>query len=285
MATDLPISGLPGVTSLQTTDLFTVVRPGDPAGTKNKKVTAVDTRGFMSPISGGVVGFVVYYSSATVIGIKSGSIFAKDTLYTQNTDRTHNMASLAASFDHHYIYIEDSTSTPPLASIIDSTTEPTWSDDNQGWYNGDDLCIGVVVSPTGNAIVAPFTTMYNGKEVTYQYGKSDILQMASNMNPDSTWQTPDDNDGSVVTPVNAKAIKIVLSAADIGANCASRASSAELATLKTTITDGDLDFAAYNFSSDVGWVVLGASRNIKIAGTNDDDNSLSCWCNGFKISR
>ncbi len=235
---------------------------------------------------GDIEGFVVTYSSTTAVGIKAGKIFAKDTTYILAADTTHNMTSLAASFDYHYVYIDDSVSTsPPTAVIIDSTVEPAWSDDSKGWYNGDDLCIGVVASPAGNAIVASFTTMYNGKEVTYQYGKSDILQMASDMNPDSTWQTPDDNDGSVATPVNAKAIKIVLTATDVGANCAARASSSELAALKTTITDGDLDFGGYNFISDVGWVVFGSSRNIKIAGTNDDDDALSCWCNGFKISR
>lgn len=234
---------------------------------------------------GSVEGFAVKYSSTTAVTITAGAIRTKEKYFFLENDTSHTMTSLAAGFDFHYIYIDESASTTPTAVIIDSTDEPSYSSDNKGWYSGDDRCIGVVVSPTGSATVAYFSTEFNGKQVTCHYGRSDIPQMASNMDPNSSWQTPDDNDGGAVTPVNATSIKLALSCTDSGANCASRATSSEMAAVNTSITDGDLDFAAYNLHNASGWVILGASRNIKIAGTNDDDNLLSCWCNGFKISR
>lgn len=48
MATDLPISGLPTVASVLDTDLLTSVRSGDPAGTKNKKNTALQTKNYVN---------------------------------------------------------------------------------------------------------------------------------------------------------------------------------------------------------------------------------------------
>lgn len=234
---------------------------------------------------GDLEGFAVEYSSTTAVAIKLGHVRAKDKYFILETDTTHTMTSLATGFDIHYIYIDDSASTTPIAVIIDSTTEPTYSTDNRGWYNGDDLCVGAVISPAGSATVAYFSTIYNAKEVTYHYGRGSFPQIANSMDPDSTWQTPNVTQSSVVVPVNATAIKVYMRAQDIGANCSARATSKEMASVNTTITDGDIDFGGYQFLDDNGWVILGFSRDIEIAGTNDDDISLGCECMGFKISR
>jgi hypothetical protein len=233
---------------------------------------------------GDIDGFAIVYSSTTAVGIKAGKCATKDKYYILETDTTHTMTSLATGFDHHYIYIDDSASTSGGAPvIIDTTTEPVWSDDNKGWYNGDDRCLGSVVSPSTGATVAYFSTTYNAKEITYHYGVGDFADIALNMNPDSTWQTPNVTESSVLVPVMATAIRVFLDAADTDANCTARAASNEMAAVNTIVTNGDINVASYARLHDNGWVILGSSRNIKVAGTNDDDNALTCRCMGFKI--
>lgn len=234
---------------------------------------------------GSIEGFFVKYEDTDSIKITAGIVEANGKYYKLSSDIVHDMTSLVGAFDFHYIYIDDSASSGSTPTIIDNTTEPVYSDVKKGWYNGNDRCIGVVVSKNGTAEIAIFSTVVlSEKSIAYHVDRGEIPEMAVDMNPDGSWQTPDDNDGSVVTPVNATAIYIIIRGTDELANCSTRAASAELAAV-VLITDGDVDFSGYNYVLNSSMVFLGASRNIKIAGTNDDDNGLSCWCNGYIILR
>lgn len=62
---------------------------------------------------------------------------------------TFTFANLAAS-DWSYLYLDDSaivtaaTNLISVSELIDSTTEPAWSNAKHGWYNGEDKCIFAV---------------------------------------------------------------------------------------------------------------------------------------------
>ena len=237
---------------------------------ETKKITSVN----LITKLGFVDGFVVKYDTTTSVAIKSGEIEANGKVYNLSADDTHDMTSLASAFDHHYIYIDDSASTVPDAVIIDSITEPVFSDSKRYFYNGDDKCIGVIVSPSGSSTVAYFSTdIKSGNNIEYHIGEKDFPQMASDMNPTTGWLTPDENDGSIVTPVNAQSIFLKLRVLDAGAPCSGRATSEEMAAVNTSFLDGDIDFDGFNNAKSNGWVYLGESRNIKIAGTDNDDNA------------
>lgn len=86
----------------------------------------------------------------------------------------------------HYIYIDGMYSALPHISLKNSTTAPSWSDVDMGWYNGDDRCIGAVwVNSIGE--IASFICT---DDETYQvyFG---VIYSVSNTNLinaiDSTW--------------------------------------------------------------------------------------------------
>jgi hypothetical protein len=236
---------------------------------------------------GAIDGFVVKYSSTTAVAITAGYCIANGKYYTLASDTTHTMTSLASAFDYHYIYVDDDASTAPTAVIIDSTTDPVWSDSKRGWYNGDDRCIGGVVSPTGSATLGYFDSSCcgSGKYIEYRYGLGSIPAMATDMNPDGTFQTPASNDGSVVTPVNAVTMFIRGTCEDVTDVCQFSVSSAEMAAVNTSLLDAQVNTFAYNLNVDVHKISLGASRNIKIGGSDTDDNKLDAYCVGFGITR
>lgn len=235
---------------------------------------------------GDVNGFVVKYSSTTAVAITAGSIPANGIFYTLASDTTHTMTSLASGFDHHYIYIDHSASTSPTAVIIDSTTAPTFSVSKNAWYNGDDLMIGVVVSPPASATVGYFDTeVLSNNTIRNKTPMISFPQMATNMNPDGTWQTPDDNDGSVITPVNATLIFLRMNNSDVGSTGSFHAVSSEQSAVISNLGES----SAYTIYSESArfetFVILGASRNVKIAAANNDDSFLSTWCTGFDYTR
>jgi hypothetical protein len=232
-------------------------------------------------------GYVVKYSSTTAVAVTSGTINGNGAVYTLAADTTHNMTSLAAGADFHYIYIDDSASAAPTAVIIDSTTEPTWSDSLRGWYNGDNRCIGVVYSPAASATILYFYLLeVSDKLIRVEFPQyPTYFQLASNMNPTSTWQTPDDNESSVFTPVNAVGIRLRLVGADVGALAGVNWVNNESAALHTGLDESPNYQLGYEQVNNVSWGTLGTSRNIKIAGVDTDDNALTAWMSGFEYSR
>lgn len=243
-------------------------------------ITAAMRKGFAA-------GFVVKYSSTTAVAITSGNFEANRKFYTLAADTTHNMTSLAAGFDFHYIYVDDSGSATPVPAFIDSTTEPAWDHVKRGWYNGDDRLIGVIHSPPGSAIVDIFSSakiseglIRNNMKLEAAYGR-----IALNMNPDGLWQTPNEFESSVYVPINATEISINGAGVDSAAttrfswlNSEEAAISTVIALVRTTV------FEYVNAYSSM-WGPLGASRNIKVGGDADDDNFLTAFVTGYGYSR
>lgn len=232
-----------------------------------------------------VDGFAVKYSSATAAAVTAGNIKANGKLYSLAADAIHGITSLAAGADFHYLYIDDDASSPPSATIIDSTTEPSYDPVRRGWYNGDDRTIGPVWSPAASTTISYFDKAGEGKNISYVYGVQELLRLAINMNPNFTWQTPNENESSVAVPVNATKIYIRTEAADAGAACAFYAASSEMAAINTNVTRGQVNVWGFDMNTTMETIILGPSRNIKLAGVDDDDNRLSAHAVGFEMAR
>jgi hypothetical protein len=107
------------------------------------------------------------------------------------------------------------------------------------------------------------------------------------MNPNGTWQTPDDDEGDGVTPVNAIGAYIHVS------NQAAASSQAVLFATTKEIADTNPNFfESYCIGGRgegavqaVQYLVLGKSRKVRVWGTDTNDNNLHCRLTGYKIRR
>lgn len=85
--------------------------------------------------------------------------------------------------DWFYLYLDHSTigaDTVLVASdFIALTTEPTWSNTNHGWYNGDDRCI-FAVRTDGSSNILGF--VHDGELVQFDDG----ILVSNNVDPDTT---------------------------------------------------------------------------------------------------
>ena len=84
-----------------------------------------------------ITGFELSYSGTTSITIKPGEGICNNNYFRITADTSHSLTSLASGQDFHYVYVDHSASSYPTPTIIDSTTEPSFSDTLQGWYNGN----------------------------------------------------------------------------------------------------------------------------------------------------
>ena len=275
-------------TSSSTSDELMRITGDGKVGIGSSPQTKLDVDGAILASKGNVglgtiEGFVVKYSDTNTVAITSGYCEANGSYYELTSDTTDDLTLLPA-FDFHYIYIDDSGSTPPVPTFVDSTTEPTYSASLQGWYNGDDRCIGVVESSAGVSTINYFDTIIQGKSIFNVLGANLGLVLASDMNPTGSWQTPDDNESSVGTPVNAVAVFIQMSNSDATAIGLSAASS-EMAAVNTSLAEGSFRSRNYSSSFDQGLIPLGVSRNIKIGGDDNDDNLLDTNVCGYIYER
>jgi hypothetical protein len=235
---------------------------------------------------GDINGFVVKYNSTTAITITVGSCEANGKFYTSNSDDSHTMTSLATAFDFHYIYIDDSASTPGGApTIIDATTEPTYSASKRGWYNGDDRMIGVVASTDAAATVYYFDTVIASNiKIVDNYGARTFGDIATTMNPDGTWQTPNTAESSTKCPVNAIEMIFEARAFDSAAQCSTNLTSYEMATTDPS-NNNAASFLGYDRIYSTQVIPLGATRNVRIKGNADDDNTMGAAPIGYAYTR
>lgn len=235
---------------------------------------------------GSVDGYIVNHNTSTSVTITAGSIEANEKLYLLASDASHSMTSLASAFDFHYIYIDDSASTAPTAVFIDVTTEPTFSVTKRGWYNGDDRCIGAVASTDGASTIIYFESHAESSNlVLTELPNVRLPNMASSMNPGTAWQTPNNNDGSVVTPVNAKRIRFNIANTDTSANLALRIANAEMASAETAPGNNGGVWVGFDQLQETSTISLGSSRNVRINGNDNDDNNMGLTCLGYSYQR
>jgi hypothetical protein len=237
---------------------------------------------------GFIDGFVVKYNTTTAVTITSGQVEANGKRYTLSANASHSMTSLASGADFHYIYIDDDASSPPAATIIDSTTEPSWSDSERGWYNGDDRCIGVVYSAVGSATVAYFDILsLSDKTFRVEWPAYNGLSMsiANNINPTGAWQEPNVVNTDYFTPVNAVEVRLRILGDDLLARAAVYCVNSESAAINTNVYDTATQIIGFGNVTWPGWVNLGPSRQIKLGGDADDDNVLSARVSGCAYMR
>ena len=240
---------------------------------------------------GYIEGFYPWYVTTTAVAIKLGSCEANGKAYYLSSDTSHAMTSLTTSFDHHYIYIDDSASTPPNPTFIDTTTQPGYSNTKRGWYNGNDRCVGSVHSLDGSAVICPFSTPsiggpYGGKNVIVRVGTASISfipALAGAQNPTGGWDTPNLHESDWAVPANAVRIYLSLYNTDSGASVYLGANTDEWTP--ATTSRGQLQSNNVDISTVEGWITLGTSKKIKISGADFNDNNLACYCKGYEYTR
>lgn len=246
--------------------------------------------GIITPISatelGAISSFVVVYNTTIAVTVRLGRIRANNKTYILAVDTPHTMTSLAAGFDLHYIYIDDSADTAPIPTFIDSIIEPTFNAALNGFYNGDDLCIGVISSLSTGATIAYFeVVVINNNHIRNFLGAIADGQIGNSMLPNGTYQVPNINESSVLVPVNAEEIYLMVQGQDIAGFTTAAAASKEWAIVNTDPIDAPLlDFGA-EVTTGYGWIPLGITRDIRMAGDAGDDAGLSVFNAGYGYRR
>jgi hypothetical protein len=232
---------------------------------------------------GYIQGFELSYTSNTSVQITGGGINCYDKFCLSVGNIIHTVVNYSNG-GYTYLYVSYSASSNDSIVFIDSTTAPTWSAILQGYYNGDDRCIGALYCD-GAATISQFMLTSYGNYVRYEL--SPRISIASSMDPTQTWQIPDDFESSVKLPVNAIEVFIAITGADADNTAGVYATSYERATAFDTTTSGNTLFflGREGTVGGVGWISLGETRNIRIAGINDDDNSLQALIVGYCIRR
>jgi len=207
-------------------------------------------------------------------GDNAGSFFAVTTVVTQDIAALADVTNL-------YVYLSNTSTFPSTLTFYDSVVLPEWSDVYHANYhtNGVDRFIGSIPL-MGNIVVTNFSRSIEGSLML-----TNQIALGSSMDPDGTWQTPDDSESSLYLPATATRIFVRMA--------------------NTDATPGDVDLGARRFESHGGadldhsgwsdggsvtvvetaWVRLGASRNIRIKGENNNDNNLNTWFMGYEEAR
>ena len=230
-------------------------------------------------------GMVVGHSSATAVKISPGEMESDGGAFALAATATHTMTSLATAFGLHYVYLDKSASSPSSPVFYDSTAVPTNLVTFGGWYhptNNDDRLVGVVPSPSGSAIVAPFTGLDCGNRVRLTCSPSVFGNLSTAQLATAVWATPNVQDVDVITPPSAVEALICMY------NTAPANSRLILGAIDKERGDAGDGFAAGQmFQADKEeaefqyWLTLGASRKIYIAGENDDLDNITTTCRGF----
>ena len=105
------------------------------------------------------------------------------------------------------------------------------------------------------------------------------------MNPDGNWQTPDDSESSAYCPVNATEVMAQAQSVDADSKADLGITSYEDSLISARF-EGQV-FVVSGIQVNVSaWIILGASKNIRISANDGDDNaSVYAWIKGFGYSR
>ena len=100
------------------------------------------------------------------------------------------------------------------------------------------------------------------------------------------WQSPSTNT-STAGPDVFDAVELYLQNQDVGGGVLLSATSAEMAAAESNVVLGAQvlsDSATEEDDQTQGWVKVGASRDIRVAGDNDDDDSLDVFLTGVRLN-
>jgi hypothetical protein len=233
--------------------------------------------------TGGINGLLINYKDDDEVTITAGTCEANGKLYTLASDTDFDLGTLVAD-SLYYIYILGS-STAPTMTFQRSLVAPTWSASKMGWYNSTDRCIGSVWTDDSTLIVPFETLQISDHVICNRWARDTFSALGASMNPTNAWQTPNVAESSTVLPVNAIAGWFRMYNTDTGSLLSMSAASSEYADLETVISQGTFDVVAADAYGTFFKIPLGASRNIKIGGGDNDDNNLSLWGIGCDFSR
>ncbi len=239
-------------------------------------VQSVFANSYVGVMKGLIKGVVVKYDSDTSVKITTGYGECNGHYFEITGEITHTLTSLGIGEDFHYIYIDDANSEYPDVSIIDSIDEPSWSDERQGWYYGDDRCIGVVWSPDGSSTIMNFQNNLHQK---YVIVNNYLKQVLNNGTPDGTWKFLETTD---YIPVNA--IAVFVHAMNTAPSGKVQVNVARYENISYEILAQSSWLTA---SQCRGWIELerGDSRDLKWHGDSGDSSNFDVYIYGYQIER
>lgn len=237
-------------------------------------------------IDDGIIrGLTVEYNDTSSVKIKGGFTKVDGQFYYLSQDITYSLESLASGVDFHYIYQKISASSIYSPVFRDTTDEPEFSITRNGWHNNNDPLIGLVLSPAGSAVIEFFEVVKMSERLIRYVTPGRTYIIAQNQNPNGSWQTPNVAESSVYLPVNAKEANIYMYGSDAASNYYIAWVSAESAVIKTSYYDTTTGLLGYSNGTFNLWGPLGSSRNIKIAGEDNDDNFMGARVMGAGYER
>lgn len=235
------------------------------------------------PEKGHQAGFVVKYDTTTRVIVAGGSYEVDGAIYSLAADTTYTLLSLIPEAGFRYIYLDKSASTSTVPFFYDEVTESVPNIAKNGEYHPtttEDRLVGVIYSPSGSATIDFFETRLNG---SYIRNTSAIKLLAANFNPTGDWQTTT-TESDVFVPVNAKEILLMLNGSDALASMDVSWGSKELAAV-VAWNNVENFHSTYNNAFFPSWGALGVSRQVRIAGNDNDDNNLDAWVGGYGYTR
>ena len=151
-----------------------------------------------------------------------------------------------------------------------------------------------------NSGVAYFHTNPDGShQWPSRWSGADVYAIAYDHSPDGTLQVPDEKESSTILPVGTTRAYIYMKNQESTSGDYITLTCVPKEFADTSPGDGSSppyssDFlgfinefesvnAANNINSGTGWVPIGASRNVRIGGDDNDDNGLACWVLGRKV--
>lgn len=231
-------------------------------------------------LAGTIKRAFVDYKDADEIYIKTGYGDCNGKYWEIESDLTYSFGVIGtlSAPTVYYVYIDDSAATYPslnAASFTHSATAPTWNDANQGWYNGDDRCIGAVLLKTTGDIRG-FKALGDNK-ICF----TELLQAGTNLPKNAGWQSPQfDTDN--ITPINTSQIFYYAVTQENTGYVVIR-----IGTQFNTYNQ----IANYSYQSSVpvsAWmdVIPGGDRTIQVdADSPTSTHKMNSWLKGWKIER
>lgn len=237
---------------------------------------------------GYAAGFAPKYKTSTSVDITAGVYEVDRTFFSLAAAHTHNMTSLGASFDLHYVYLNKSASlaTPFAPVFYNTTSEPVLSVAKSGWYhptNTEDRLI--LTLPAESSALYKFVSQGDGNSVKLSFQDQTFPWSALLMIPAGVFQAPTLNAMSALVPVNAKSVKIKLSDTNSGGPVSIYAGSEELCPASAPVSAAQMIEVGWDRRISTQWLVLGSSRNVNLAGSLATDNALSMLPLGYEFER
>lgn len=229
------------------------------------------------------------YTSSSQITFRVGEGYCSDGTYwqitngiTQTLTNRGDVATRAAV----YWYMDHDASTFPNDLVFyDSATAPL-AHTNSGCYVEPSEVLDRYMGSSCDAD-SWFRFADGSLFVNQMYG----ISLGSSMNPNGSWQTPDDDEGDGYLPVTATEAFLTVFGNDAGTVAKAVATSKEHSVVAAS---NPRDWAAgivlvgkagSGEAEANGWCHVGAERKFRLAGENNDDNWLRLQLHGWRETR